>query len=121
VLPLSRFYRDGSRKDGLNARCKDCAQSDVNKWRAKNPETLAVVNRRWRVKNMARSNRATRAQRQVRMAITAGLLARPEACEACGSVEGRIEAAHYDYDEPLRVRWLCMKCHRRWDSREPKS
>ncbi|MCC7409315.1 MAG: hypothetical protein IT442_14715 [Phycisphaeraceae bacterium] len=33
---------------------------------------------------------------------------------------GRIEAAHFNYDEPLRVRWLCCSCHRRWDKRHPK-
>jgi hypothetical protein len=45
---------------------------------------------------------------------------RPNACEECGATDCRIEGAHFDYDEPLRVRWLCISCHRRWDKRDPK-
>lgn len=47
-------------------------------------------------------------------------MARPTTCESCGTTGRRIEAAHYTYDEPLRVRWLCRSCHVRWDKQEPK-
>jgi len=57
----------------------------------------------------------------VRYYVLAGLLDRPTACEECGSTGQAIEAAHHNYDEPLRVRWLCRSCHRRWDKREPKN
>ncbi|MFQ6047992.1 MAG: hypothetical protein ACE5K7_01350 [Phycisphaerae bacterium] len=50
----------------------------------------------------------------------AGHITRPSVCEECGATDRKIEAAHYDYDEPLRVRWLCRSCHVRWDRREPK-
>ena len=52
--------------------------------------------------------------------IRSGLMARPTTCESCGTTGRRIEAAHYTYDEPLRVRWLCRSCHVRWDKQEPK-
>jgi len=33
-------------------------------------------------------------------------------CEFCGAPNG--EAHHDNYDNPLEVRWLCRKCHRKW-------
>jgi len=70
-----------------------------------------------------RKHRPTRAARKaqslIRYHVESGKLQRPEACEECGKAE-KIEAAHFNYDEPLRVRWLCCSCHRRWDKRDPK-
>jgi len=36
-----------------------------------------------------------------------------------------IDAVHEDYTEPLRVTWLCRRCHYRWNNarkrnREPR-
>jgi hypothetical protein len=56
---------------------------------------------------------------RVKRAVARGVLHRPSACENCGQ-ERRLEGAHFDYSEPLRVRWLCIPCHRIWDGREPK-
>lgn len=63
--------------------------------------------------------KARNAQRLVAYYIKKGKLIRPNMCEQCG-MEKKIEAAHYDYSEPLKVRWLCASCHRRWDKEEPK-
>jgi predicted DNA-binding protein YlxM (UPF0122 family) len=53
-------------------------------------------------------------------AIKSGKLAHPGKCEKCGSTgefrDGRtaVQAHHDDYNEPLRVRWLCQPCHHEW-------
>lgn len=44
----------------------------------------------------------------VRYAVKFGWLKR-HPCETCGQVN--VHAHHDDYYEPLRVRWLCAKCH----------
>jgi hypothetical protein len=65
-------------------------------------------------------SKARRAQSLLRYHVQAGHIVRPTTCEECGATDRAIEAAHFNYDEPLRVRWLCVPCHRRWDKREPK-
>jgi hypothetical protein len=62
---------------------------------------------------------ARRAQRRVAWLIESGRLTRPSACEECGC-ETKTEGAHYDYDQPELVRWLCRSCHSKWDCAEPK-
>ena len=64
--------------------------------------------------------KARSAQSLLRYHIEAGNIVRLSSCEECGATDRYIEAAHYSYDEPLRVRWLCRSCHRRWDKKEPK-
>lgn len=64
--------------------------------------------------------KARSAQSLVRYHVQAGNILRLDACEECGATDRRIEAAHYDYDDPLRVRWLCRSCHVRWDKQQPK-
>ncbi|GJQ27324.1 MAG: hypothetical protein HBSAPP02_23560 [Phycisphaerae bacterium] len=73
-----------------------------------------------RRRRRATIKKARNAQSLLRYYVQAGLIARPTRCEACGATDRRIEAAHFNYDEPLRVRWLCRSCHVRWDKREPK-
>lgn len=64
--------------------------------------------------------KARSAQSLVRYHVQAGNIVHPEVCEECGASDRRIEAAHFDYDDPLRVRWLCRSCHVRWDKQHPK-
>lgn len=66
------------------------------------------------------TRKAKNAQSLVRYHVRRGNLIRPARCEECDVSSRRIEAAHYDYDQPLRVRWLCRSCHVRWDKRQPK-
>jgi len=68
-----------------------------------------------RTKTKARS-----AQSLLSYHVKRGNIVKPSVCEECGETEKRIEGAHYNYDEPLRVRWLCRSCHVKWDKAEPK-
>lgn len=63
---------------------------------------------------------ARRAQNLLRYYVNTGRIIRSDICEKCGKKNCVIEAAHYDYDRPLDVRWLCRSCHRKWDSERPK-
>jgi len=39
-----------------------------------------------------------------------------QSCEICNTDPSvsKIEAHHDDYDKPLDVRWLCIRCHKEW-------
>ena len=62
---------------------------------------------------------ARRAYAAIQRALANGTLRRPENCEACRKL-CKPDAAHFNYAEPLRVRWLCRPCHAAWDAEEPK-
>lgn len=63
--------------------------------------------KRWRQKSAKRYA----AQQAVKKALANGSLIRWPGCAACHRKRG-LEAHHYDYDRPLDVTWLCMKCHK---------
>jgi hypothetical protein len=47
-----------------------------------------------------------------RSALRRGLITKPDRCEGC-SKPGPLEAHHHDHRDPLRIAWLCRKCHKR--------
>ena len=65
--------------------------------------------------------KARSAQSLLAYHVKAGNIIKPSICEECGIKNKKIEAAHYNYDEPLRVKWLCRACHVRWDKQNPKN
>ncbi len=46
----------------------------------------------------------------VHEALKSGRLIRADACEKCG--HPTVEAHHENYSKPLKVNWLCRKCHK---------
>lgn len=44
--------------------------------------------------------------------VNNGRIERPRLCSECGIAKDRIEGHHPDYAQPLKVTWLCRKCHR---------
>lgn len=66
-----------------------------------------------------RTKLAVAAHSAIAYEIKKGNIIRPQKCEQC-QIECKPEAAHYDYRQKLKVRWLCQSCHRKWDYSQPK-
>lgn len=69
--------------------------------------------------NDTRTKQANACRSATRRAVDSGKLVKSATCEFCGRAV-RTEAAHSDYSKPLEVKWLCVKCHRKWDKAVPK-
>lgn len=87
--------------------------------RLKNPIPYKRRVRRYADAHPEEMKTMARARQKVYQAIKKGEMIRPNECEWCGSYRN-IQAAHYDYDRPLEVKWLCKPCHAKWDYEEPK-
>lgn len=62
------------------------------------------------------------ARRRVSEAVKDGRLIRPRNCDVCDRVPRSIEGHHADYSKPLKVEWLCKRCHKAADERDhPKN
>lgn len=138
--PLEDFYRDRSKKDGRGSYCKECGRSYARDWRRKNPERTAENWKRWHEQNperMAewrkqwnqenrellskiwrdrseRDREKVKARSAVQDAVRTGKILKPDACEGCAEpiAPSELQGHHPNYDEPLRVVWLCPRCHR---------
>lgn len=107
------------------------ARAEYNRqYRLANRDHLNAYHREWYQRNYPRIRPSLiaqspntpamhAAQQRVYKAIKRGELVRPDVCSECGEA-GYIEAAHENYTERLAIRWLCRRCHREWDAREPK-
>jgi ribosomal protein S27AE len=90
-------------------------------WRHKNLERVRELKKTWRQKNAenyrAHANQWNHEHREIKNAHAAvyralkrGLLTRPELCPRCQN-KRLVEAHHHDYTKPIKVTWLCRKCH----------
>ena len=67
-----------------------------------------------------RSRADDKAQNILEKAIERRIVKRKARCEECGEsktfMDGRsgIQGHHDDYNNPLKVRWLCQPCHHKW-------
>lgn len=52
------------------------------------------------------------ARAQARVARLKGLILKGNKCEACEAT-WKLEMHHDDYNQPLKIRWLCQICHRK--------
>lgn len=50
-LDKSMFHRCASKKDGLQSKCKSCANKIKKEWREKNPERVRDYNSKWQKEN----------------------------------------------------------------------
>jgi len=122
--PLGEFYRHPRMADGHLNKCKACTRLDARITRAKNDEHYLAYDRERASRPERRSANAARvrqysreyperdaAHRAVARAVRSGKLVKPERCPGCGE-ERPLHAHHENYGEPLRVTWLCPRCHR---------
>ena len=57
--PISEFYKNATKKDGLQHRCKLCSNATNNAWYAANPERHAANGRAWASENQERRRSIT--------------------------------------------------------------
>ena len=65
-----------------------------------------VRNKKWREEHP----KEYKAHADMNTAIVAGRLVKPAVCSNCNR-GGKIEGHHEDYDKPLEIVWLCIRCH----------
>jgi hypothetical protein len=130
VKPLADYHRNRTMPDGRLKVCKPCRKKITAMERRDNEHVRAYERQRyladpsrahaWKRKYPERARVSANASQRVRNALATGRLTKPDVCEGCGMAT-RLEGAHWDYLQPLAVRWLCRPCHRRWDANEPKT
>lgn len=132
--PLDAFYRHPTSASGRQSSCNVCHKERAASWQHAHPERHVAHADAWkashrddvsRYQRLTRSRRSTADQAFVRLvarvaaatrrAIQDGRLTRPDACSQCARTGAVLDAVHEDYLEPLRVVWLCRRCHLRWN------
>lgn len=111
--PLSAFYRYHKNEPKVRANCIECQK----KYKA---SALAIVSaKKYSQSEKGRESQYRRnkkhrveiiARYTLNNAIKLGHVERPNKCSMCGS-DKDVQAHHADYNEPLRVIFLCRKCH----------
>lgn len=106
-LPVKEFNYSRSSNDGLSSHCRECGK----KYKKQHYEQHfgEFYNRQVGYRHIHPERR--KAFYAVHEATYKGKLIRPETCSKCGE-RGYIVAHHNDYDKPLDVVWLCLRCDR---------
>ena len=123
TLPLTEFYKHFAMGDGHLNKCKECTKKDVLLHRQNNIERIrAYDNKRAKLphnkaahvantrKRRSEDSRYMRAHNAVARAVKKGILIKTN-CQWCDR-EDNVHGHHDNYDEPLKVMWLCPVCHR---------
>jgi hypothetical protein len=136
VKDIDQYYVHKAMTDGHLNKCKECVKTSVKKRyyekhdeilkyeksRASLPHRVAArkvyaatkrgkdvaraAHQKQRIKNPERIDARTK----LNNAIRDGKVIKPSKC-GCGKT-GNLEAHHDDYKKPLKVKWLCVSCHK---------
>lgn len=114
--PLSNFYKDAGKRDGLKSQCKGCVKPWINSrektlnrllWDRENPERRRATE----IRRQAKSPEKHKARSLANYAKQSGKLVKPKSCESCNEDNPQLEMHHSDYMKPLDVTFLCKRCH----------
>lgn len=89
--PLSGFNPEPRVKDGLRADCKSCQ--------------YAIQSKRYYAEHFK-----PEAKERAREAYRRGEIQKPLFCERCG-LNKPLVRHHPDYEKPIKIMWVCRKCH----------
>ena len=87
--------------------CNVCNTQRAKKYRVSNKNTINKAVKKYESKNSEKLV----AWQKVNTALTLNKISKPSACQICGKCS-RLDAHHNDYMKPLKVMWLCRKCHK---------
>lgn len=99
-LPKSEFYRDASRSDGIDKRCKECSKV---RFRERDKK------RNWKEYNQKRKERG-----RTEFYIESRKYPLAKECELCSGDDKRTESLerhHFDYNHPEIFVTVCHECH----------
>ena len=77
---------------------------------------IELYRERWRQRKRKQNKRyfvqyKMEARQAVHQAVLSGKIKKPRSCPKCHESKDRIEAHHPNYFRPLRIKWLCSRCH----------
>ena len=128
--PLAEFTAAAHRPDGRASACKECNAKAYREYYAKHQATELDKRRVYRannvelvrkqarermrrVKHLPKNKLRQEAVTLVNLLIRKGWIV-PKGCETCDCPEAQAHHDSYLVENWLRVRWLCLVCHKKW-------
>ena len=97
-----QFSKDKSKKGGLQGKCNECRRAYRKTPAGKEATKKSIT----KYQNAHKARKYFDKRRPTP----------PDRCSACHSIN-RVEAHHHDYNLPMNVTYLCLRCHRDWHSK----
>jgi hypothetical protein len=137
----NQFHKDKSTKDGLQGNCIACKKIMKHNWYKRNKKLTYERSTNWHLNNPEKSRESQKksasrpearlkkrerndtyrknnphkikAHDILKRAVRSGKVVKPKCCAVCLAPvqKEELQGHHEDYDRPLCVVWLCVRCH----------
>jgi len=104
-------FKNTSEKGRLGAIAKHKKYSQEGKNNPNWKDGRSKDNYYYKKRQKVRFPEKIKARERINRALKSGKLVKPEECEKCGRTIF-LHGHHEDYNQPLKVEWLCKTCHR---------